>query len=66
MMLVKSLEYKSDEKWLSELWMLPLEKRRLGGDHVTLYIYLERGCSKVGVCLFSQVTAIGQGKMYQR
>ncbi|KAF4792250.1 hypothetical protein TURU_123136 [Turdus rufiventris] len=43
MMLVKSLEYKSDEEWLSELWMLRLEKRRLGGDHVTLYIYLERG-----------------------
>jgi len=44
--LVKGLENKSYE-----------ERLRLRGNLITLYSYLKRGCSKVGVGLFSQVTS---------
>jgi len=51
--MMRGLEHLSYEDRLRELGSLSLKKRRLRGDVINAYKYLESGCQEDGAKLFS-------------
>ena len=54
---MRGLEHETYEVWMRELVLFSLEKRRLTGDLVVLYNYLNKSCRKVRVDLFPQLAS---------
>ncbi|KAJ7424673.1 protein tilB isoform X3 [Pitangus sulphuratus] len=67
MELGEGLEHKSDEEQLRDLGVFTMEKRRLGGNLLTLYNSLQEVCSEVGcstevadIAVLAQLCDMGQ------